>query len=162
LNGARRDALLVHCQRSFTNGGYVSRFLLRSTLSAACVVALTASAALGQSDSTASAVTIAERSMPTMMTAVTMSPEMTTQVVPAAEIETQFSIRPVNADVASVVRRRESFGRPAVLMITGAALLVTGLIVDGDASSILIISGAGIGAYGLYLHLQTPNARFTR
>jgi hypothetical protein len=79
----------------------------------------------------------------------------------APELETPNALQ-VNADVASVMRRREAFSRPQVLMITGGALLLTGLLVDGDASSILIIAGAGIGGYGLYLYLQTPDARLVR
>lgn len=154
----------------------MSRFLLRCTITAACVVALSSSAALGQSDPTVGP-PVAERSTPTitsptMIAPTTMAPTMTAPSITAPTItaptittptvEPQLSLRPVNDDVASVVRRRASFSRPAVLMITGGALLLTGLLVDGDASSILIIAGAGIGGYGLYLHLQTPNARLGR
>ena len=57
---------------------------------------------------------------------------------------------------------RAPFSRPAVLMITGGALLLTGILVGDDAAPILIIAGAGIGGYGLYLHLQSPNARLRR
>jgi len=144
----------------------VSRFLLPCTLMATCVVALSSSAALGQSDPTIGA-PIAERSMPTMMAPTITTPEMASPTIAAPTtavptVEPSLALRPINNDVASVVRRRDSFGRPAVLMITGGALLLTGLLVDGDASSILIIAGAGIGGYGLYLHLQSPNARLRR
>jgi hypothetical protein len=154
----------------------VSRFLLRCTITAACVVALSSSAALGQSDP-AIAAPLAERSMPTVMAPTLMAPTIMAPTMTAPEMalptivtptiatpttEPSLAVRPINDDVASVVRRRESFGRPAVLMITGGALLLTGLLVDGDASSILIISGAAIGGYGLYLHLQSPNARLVR
>jgi hypothetical protein len=79
-----------------------------------------------------------------------------------APIDARVTDRPVNADVATIVRRRAAFSRPQVLMITGGALLLTGLLVDGDASSILILAGAGVGGYGLYLYLQTPDARHER
>ena len=136
--------------------------MLRSTLSATCVVALSASAAFGQSDTTTLAGSdLAVRALPTIMApAAPAVVEMSLATTMAPAVEPRFEARSVNADVATVVRRREAFARPAVLMITGGALLVAGLLVDGDASSILIISGAGIGAYGLYLHLQTPDARF--
>ena len=137
----------------------MSRFLLRSTLSAACFVALSASAALGQSDSALARSDLAARALPTIM-APAVPVLLDTSPATAPAVEPQREMRPVNGDVAAVVRRRDAFSRPEVLMITGGALLITGLIVDGDASSILIISGAGIGAYGLYLYLQTPNARF--
>ena len=140
----------------------MSRFLLRSTISAAVLVALSASAALGQADSTFALSNAAERAMPTIM-APPPAPvaELAPITIPAIT-DTRLAVRPINEDVAMVVRRRAAFSRPAVLMITGGALLVTGLLVGGDADSILIISGAAIGAYGLYLHLQSPNARLTR
>ena len=154
----------------------MSRFLLRCTITAACVVALSSSAALGQSDP-AIGDPVAERSLPTLMAPTVMSPTVMAPTLTAPEMtlptiatptiatpltEPSLAVRPINPDVASVVRRRDSFGRPAVLMITGGALLLTGLLVDNDAGPILIISGAAIGAYGLYLHLQSPNARLVR
>jgi hypothetical protein len=39
-------------------------------------------------------------------------------------------------------------------MIAGAALFVAGILVDGDAGTVLVLAGAGIGAYGLYLHFR--------
>ena len=144
----------------------MSRFLLRCTITAACVVALSSSAALGQSTLTVGA-PIAERSMPTMMAPTMTAPEVaiptiTAPTTAAPTIEPQLALRAVNDDVASVVRRRAAFSRPAVLMITGGALLLTGILVGDDAAPILIIAGAGIGGYGLYLHLQSPNARLRR
>ena len=141
----------------------MSRFLLRCTTTAACAVTLSSAPALAQSDSTARAFA-GDRTMPTIMASTaTMTPLWTMEgsrplaATPASDL--RAPLLPVNEDVASVVRRRAPFGRPAVLMITGGALLVTGLLVGDDAGPILIIAGAGIGGYGLYLHLQTPDAR---
>lgn len=39
-------------------------------------------------------------------------------------------------------------------MIAGGALFVAGLLVGGDAGTILVLAGAGIGAYGIYLHFR--------
>jgi hypothetical protein len=39
-------------------------------------------------------------------------------------------------------------------MIAGAALFAGGLIAGGGAGTVLILAGAGIGAYGLYLHFS--------
>jgi hypothetical protein len=132
---------------------------------AVCAAVLSSTAALAQSDSTVREF-VGERALPTIMapaTAITLAPVLQTSPSDiATAVDRRVSPRPVNEDVATVVRRREAFGRPAVLMITGGALLLTGLLVDGDASSILIIAGAGIGGYGLYLHLQSPNARMRR
>jgi hypothetical protein len=40
------------------------------------------------------------------------------------------------------------------LMIAGAALFVAGLIVGDDAGTLLAVTGAAIGAYGLYLYFR--------
>ena len=45
-------------------------------------------------------------------------------------------------------------GRSVAYMIAGGALFVAGLLVDGDAGTVMVIAGAGIGAYGLYLHFR--------
>ena len=54
--------------------------------------------------------------------------------------------------VITHVAVRRSAGTP--LMIVGGALFVGGLLAGGDAGTLLIVAGAGIGAYGLYLHFQ--------
>ena len=48
-----------------------------------------------------------------------------------------------------------SFGRAETLMIVGGAAFVAGLIIGDDAGTIVMVSGAAIGLYGLYLYLQT-------
>ena len=40
------------------------------------------------------------------------------------------------------------------LMIAGAALFVAGLIVGDDAGTVLAVTGAAIGAYGLYVYFR--------
>ena len=86
----------------------------------------------------------------------------TIMALAAPAMEATVAFRPAHQQIAPVVRRRESFSRPVTLMIVGGALIVTGLVVGGDASTILYLAGAGIGGYGVYLHLQSPNVRFTR
>jgi hypothetical protein len=46
-------------------------------------------------------------------------------------------------------------GRGTALAIVGGALFVGGLVAGGDAGTAMIVVGAGLGAYGLYLML-TP------
>jgi hypothetical protein len=45
-------------------------------------------------------------------------------------------------------------GRSVALMIAGGALFVAGVLTDGDAGTVLMVSGAVIGAYGIYLHFR--------
>lgn len=40
------------------------------------------------------------------------------------------------------------------LMIAGAALFVAGILTGGDAGAVLMLGGAGIGAYGVYQHFR--------
>jgi hypothetical protein len=50
---------------------------------------------------------------------------------------------------ASAARMGPGEGRAAA--IVGAALVVTGLVVGGDAGTLISIGGAGLGLFGLYI-----------
>ena len=50
--------------------------------------------------------------------------------------------------------RRRGMGQPVALMVVGGAALLTGLIIGGDAGTVIAVSGALIGLYGLYEYLQ--------
>ena len=52
---------------------------------------------------------------------------------------------------ATIKSRRSGKRQGEILMIVGAAGLVTGLLVDED---IITIAGAGVAGFGLYLYLQ--------
>jgi hypothetical protein len=64
-------------------------------------------------------------------------------------------------DFAPVPPRR-AFSRAETLMIVGGAALVAGLVVGDDAGTVLVLAGVGIGGYGLYLYLQSPDTRLLR
>ena len=121
----------------------------RTALVALCVCAVAGSATAQAprfSDSTDSRNTV-DQPVPTIM---------------AMAIDSTANFRPARPEIAPVVRRRQGLDRPTVLMIVGGALIVTGLIVGSDAAPILYLAGAGIGGYGLYLYLQSPDTRITR
>ena len=127
-------------------------FLTRTAITMLCIVAISTAAAaqapmLSNSLDTLDAQAASSRSAPTMM---------------AVSVDSTAMFRLAQQDVAPVVKRRRAFSQPAVLMIVGGALIVTGLVVGDDAATILYIAGAGIGGYGLYLYLQTADTRFTR
>lgn len=52
---------------------------------------------------------------------------------------------------ATIASRRGGRRQGEILMIVGAAGIVTGLLVDED---LITIAGAGVGGFGLYLYLQ--------
>lgn len=56
---------------------------------------------------------------------------------------------PTNATPAA--RRGD---QPTALMIVGGAAFLAGAIIGGDAGTIIMVGGAAVGLYGLYLYLQ--------
>jgi len=45
-------------------------------------------------------------------------------------------------------------GESVALMVAGGALFVAGAIVGGDAGTLLMVGGAVVGAYGVYLYFR--------
>ena len=52
-----------------------------------------------------------------------------------------------------VIQRRSSNRNSVALMIVGGAALVIGAVIGDDAGTLVMLGGAGIGLYGLYLFL---------
>jgi hypothetical protein len=52
-----------------------------------------------------------------------------------------------------VVQNRTSNRNAVALMIVGGAALVIGAVIGNDAGTLVMLGGAGIGLYGLYLFL---------
>jgi hypothetical protein len=98
---------------------------------------------------------------PSVLAAQTPSGETETtslraQLMPAGSA-VSLSARTLAHDVASekpVTTTVQSRGGGMGYMIAGGALFVAGLLAGGDAGTVLILAGAGIGAYGLYLHFR--------
>jgi len=95
-----------------------------------------------------------------------VSSEAADTVGPVVSSAAERLSRPVT-DVLLPVRQPASAApaevAPAVLapsaqsrafMVAGAALFVAGIIAGGDAGAVLMLGGAGIGAYGVYLHFR--------
>ena len=59
-----------------------------------------------------------------------------------------------SAKAPVVVARRGTGDQSTALMIVGGAAFLAGAIIGGDAGTIIMVGGAGIGLYGLYLYLQ--------
>jgi hypothetical protein len=51
-------------------------------------------------------------------------------------------------------RRQERLAQSEVLMIVGGAIFLAGAIIGDDPGTIIMIGGAAVGIYGLYLYLQ--------
>jgi hypothetical protein len=49
---------------------------------------------------------------------------------------------------------RKSMGQPVALMIVGGAALLAGVIIGGDAGTLIAIGGVVAGLIGLYQYLQ--------
>ena len=67
------------------------------------------------------------------------------------------AVRPdlrMDATVPRALDLRQRLRRSETLMIVGGAIFLAGAIIGDDAGTIIMIGGAGIGIYGLYLYLQ--------
>ena len=57
-------------------------------------------------------------------------------------------------EALATMRRRSSVSHSEALMIVGGAAFVAGALIGGDAGTIVMVGGAAVGLYGLYLYLQ--------
>jgi hypothetical protein len=67
------------------------------------------------------------------------------------------AVRPnlrMDASIPRALDVRQQLRRSETLMIVGGAILLAGAIIGGDAGTIIMIGGAGVAIYGLYLYLQ--------
>jgi hypothetical protein len=55
---------------------------------------------------------------------------------------------------AAAAPRRAGYGQPVALMVVGGAAVLTGLIIGGDAGTVIAVGGAVAGLVGLYQYLQ--------
>jgi hypothetical protein len=117
-------------------------------------LAFIAAAALSMS-SIASAQSIAPE-QPSPATVVTASvqapsagPTLDDATVGIRHNATQAATTPTNATPA--VRHGD---QSTALMIVGGAAFLAGAIIGGDAGTIIMVGGAAVGLYGLYLYLQ--------
>jgi hypothetical protein len=58
-----------------------------------------------------------------------------------------------NRGAPPVIQNRTSNRNAVALMIVGGAALVVGAVIGNDAGTLVMLGGAGIGLYGLYLFL---------
>ena len=68
----------------------------------------------------------------------------------------RFGIAPAELAIEepAVAVQRRSVGEPMALMVVGGAALLAGLIIGGDAGTVLAVGGVIIGLYGLYQYLR--------
>ena len=61
---------------------------------------------------------------------------------------------PFGASVPRAWDAERALKRSETLMIVGGAIFLAGAIIGDDAGTVIMISGAAVGIYGLYLYLQ--------
>lgn len=59
-----------------------------------------------------------------------------------------------DATEATAAQSRAGLGQPRALMFVGLGTFIVGAIVGGDAGTVIMVTGAAIGLYGLYQYLQ--------
>lgn len=80
--------------------------------------------------------------------AVTAAPQGPTVATAAVAVKARHDAE------AAAVQSRAGLGQARALMIVGLATFIAGAVIGGDAGTIIMIGGAGIGLYGLYQYLQ--------
>ena len=122
-------------------------------LALALTVASVAFAAPARAQATASAsltpVQTAAAPAPAPATAATATPAPAGPTMEAASV----AVRHAPATDAAPARRG-GYGQPVALMVVGGGALLTGLIIGGDAGTVIAIGGTVMGLYGLYEYLQ--------
>ena len=63
---------------------------------------------------------------------------------------------------SALAAQRRPFGLSQTLMIVGGAAFVAGAIIGDDAGTVMMVAGAGVGLYGLYLYLRQPSSASSR
>jgi hypothetical protein len=63
------------------------------------------------------------------------------------------TIRSTSRGALPVIQNRSTNRNAVALMIVGGAALVIGAVIGDDAGTLVMLGGAGIGLYGLYLFL---------
>lgn len=124
--------------------------------SAAVMPQRVAHAQIAATDSTVSSVSAVptpavEPQAPTTVAGPTLA--SASVAVRAASVEPQrlaATATPSNALPAA----RGSQGQPKALMIVGGAAFLAGALIGDTAGTAIMIGGAGVGLYGLYLYLQ--------
>jgi hypothetical protein len=67
------------------------------------------------------------------------------------------AVRPLvrrDPNVPEALDLRQRLARSETLMILGGAIFLAGAIIGDDPGTIIMIGGAAVGLYGLYLYLQ--------
>ncbi|HJQ66640.1 MAG TPA: hypothetical protein VJ816_09700 [Gemmatimonadales bacterium] len=63
-------------------------------------------------------------------------------------------LAPSDEGRTSAAREFSSRAPGGAMIILGSAALLAGLLTDGSGSTALIVTGIGVGAYGVYLYTQ--------
>lgn len=82
--------------------------------------------------------------------------ERVAPVGPRAEAA-RFGVAPAEVateDPSFAAQQRRGMGEPIAMMVVGGAALLAGLIIGGDAGTVIAIGGVIVGLFGLYQYLR--------
>ncbi|MGH7624426.1 MAG: hypothetical protein ACREOJ_03805 [Gemmatimonadaceae bacterium] len=82
------------------------------------------------------------------------TPAMTGPTMRAAAVSPVLTLTSTAADANSA--RMYTMTNGEKLMVLGGVALLTGAIIGGDAGTIIMVGGAAVGLYGLYVQLNRP------
>ena len=126
-------------------------------LRAAHAQAVTASAVSASADSaapTTTVVPVAAEEPQHAAAAVGPTVASASVAVRATDVEPQQQRAATSEPTNALPAARHSQGQPKTLMIVGGAAFLAGALIGDTAGTAIMIGGAGVGLYGLYLYLQ--------
>lgn len=97
-----------------------------------------------------------------LMAASPATAQSASRSAPAAGPRVELSATAMHAPSASLDRdaallaatRRQGLGQPMAMMIVGGAALLAGVVIGGDAGTLIALGGVIVGLIGLYQYLQ--------
>ena len=90
---------------------------------------------------------------PTARAQAATGPSASGPTILAASSAVRSPVR-TNPNVPEALDLRQRLPRAETLMIIGGAIFLAGAIIGDDPGTVIMITGAAFGIYGLYLYLQ--------
>jgi hypothetical protein len=132
-----------------------SKSLFHSTTFAVLLAAgLLVVPVMSQAQEAAVAEVVAPAAAPATAPAVAVETTVPAQPVLAGPRITRAGVTHITADVAPEPFRRDATRRNTSWMIVGGVMLLVGVVIGGDAGTIVALTGGAIGLVGLFRYLQ--------
>lgn len=122
------------------------------------VTAALAAAFLAGSRASAQLATVPEAAVQASIPQAAAAPSSFAERGPTLSSESMAPRLDISGEAADALApQHRPFGLSQTLMIVGGAAFIAGAIIGDDAGTVMMVAGAGVGLYGLYLYLHEPS-----